>query len=70
MDTILYVLLFIGGLITLLGAILNWTWIYRSKRSKSIVKSFGLTGARIIYGIIGFALMVLSVLSMLGVFDS
>ena len=70
MYTLIYVLLFIGGLITLLGAILNWTWIFRSRRSKSIVSTFGLSGARIIYGIVGLALMVLSVLSMLGVFDS
>ena len=70
MDTILYVLLFIGGLITLLGAILNWTWIYKSRRSKSIVSTFGLLGARIIYSIVGLALMILSVLSMIGVFDS
>ena len=70
MDTVLYVLLFIGGLITLLGAILNWTWIYKSRRSKSIVSTFGLSGARIIYSIIGLAIMILSVLSMIGVFDS
>jgi hypothetical protein len=70
MENILYVLIFIGGLITLLGSILNWTWIYRSRRSKSIVSTLGLSGARIFYSIIGLALMIISVLSILGVFDS
>ena len=70
MYTVLYVLLFIGGLITLLGSILNWTWIYKSRRSKSIVSTFGLSGARLIYGIVGLALMIINVLSIFGVFDS
>ena len=70
MDNVLYVLLFIGGLITLLGSILNWTWIYRSRRSKSIVSTLGLSGARIFYGIVGLVLMVVSALSIFGVFDS
>jgi hypothetical protein len=70
MDNFLYVLIFIGGLITFLGAILNWTWIYRSRRSKSIVSTLGLSGARIFYAIVGLALMIISVLSIMGVFDS
>jgi hypothetical protein len=70
MDTVLFVLILIGGLVTFLGAVLNWTWIYRSKRSKSIVSTLGLTGARIFYGIVGLGLMILSVLSISGFFDS
>lgn len=70
MENVLYILLFIGGLITLLGAILNWTWIFKSKRSKSIVSTLGLSGARFFYGIVGLALMILSALSIFGVFDS
>lgn len=67
MENVLYALLFIGGLITFLGAVLNWTWMYRSRRSKSIVTTLGLTGARIIYGLIGLVLMVGTALTILGV---
>lgn len=58
METILYALIFIAGLITFLGSVLNWTWMYRSKKSKRAVSTLGLTGARIIYGVLGLGIMV------------
>lgn len=67
MDIILYALIFIAGLITFLGSVLNWTWMYRSKRSKRIVSALGLTGARIIYGVLGLLIMVLISLRYSGV---
>jgi hypothetical protein len=68
MEDVLFVLLFMGGLVTFLGAVLNWTWMYRSRRSKAMVTTLGLTGARILYGIIGLVIMVTTALSILGVF--
>lgn len=58
MDIIIYALFFTAGLTTFLGSLLNWTWMYRSKRSKSIVSTLGLTGARIIYGLLGLVIMI------------
>jgi hypothetical protein len=37
METIIYILVFIAGLITLIGAVMNWEGMYRSRRAKRIV---------------------------------
>jgi hypothetical protein len=57
MNTIIYLLVFLGGLTTLLGAILNWEGMYRSRRAKGIVSTLGLQGARIFYGVVGVFIM-------------
>lgn len=42
METIIYILVFIAGLITLVGAVINWEGMYRCRRAKGIVSVFGL----------------------------
>jgi hypothetical protein len=69
METIIYILVFIGGAITLIGAILNWESMYKNRRARIIVSSFGLTGARIFYGIIGLLLMGGALAGLLGIFN-
>ena len=69
METIIYLLVFIAGTITLVGAVLNWEGMYRSRRAKVIVKSFGLTGARIVYGIVGLVLMGAAIVGYFGIFN-
>ena len=69
METILYILAFIGGAITLIGVILNWEGMYKNRRARIIVSSFGMTGARIIYGIIGLFLMGVALAGLLGLFN-
>jgi hypothetical protein len=66
MDTLIVILVFIGGLITLLGAVLNWKGMYRSRRAKGIVSTVGLTGARIIYSLVGLLLMIVAILGFTG----
>jgi len=68
MDTIIYVLMIVVGLITFLGAVLNWQGLYKSRRAKGIVSVFGLTGARIVYGIVGFLLIGAAILGLVGYF--
>ena len=69
MLNIVLILVMVGGLITLLGAIIGWEGMFRDRRSKRIVDSFGITGARIIYGIVGTTIAIVAMLSLLGFFD-
>ena len=69
MLNIVLILVMVGGLITLLGAIIGWEGMFRDRRSKRIVDSFGITGARIIYGIVGTTIAIVALLSLLGFFD-
>ena len=66
MDSIIYVIMILTGLVTFLGAVLNWQGMYKSRRAKGIVSVFGLTGARIVYGIVGFLIMGAALLGFLG----
>ena len=68
MDTIIYILMIVMGLITFLGAVLNWQGMYKSRRAKGIVSVFGLTGDRIVYGIVGFLLIGAAILGLVGYF--
>jgi hypothetical protein len=69
MNALINILILIGGLITLLGAVLNWRGMYRSRRSRGIVSFFGISGARILYGILGLLLMVIAILGLAGYFN-
>ena len=68
METILYIAVIISGLVTLLGAVLNWQGMYKSRRAKSIVSFLGLTGARIFYGVLGLFIFVVGILALIGIF--
>jgi|LGVE01.1.fsa_nt_gb hypothetical protein len=70
MFNIVLILVLIGGVITLLGAIIGWEGMFRDRRSKRIVDSFGITGARIIYGIVGTMIAIASLLGLLGFFGN
>lgn len=47
------IFLSLSGLFCILGAVLNWDWFFRARKSAMINKLFGRTGARIFYGILG-----------------
>jgi len=68
MINVVLILVLIVGLSILIGAVIGWEGMYRSHRAKSIVVSFGMTGARIIYGIVGGILIVGALLGLLGFF--
>ena len=68
MINLVLILVLVVGLSILMGAVIGWEGMYRSRRAKIIVDSFGMTGARIIYGIVGSILMVGALLGLLGFF--
>ena len=58
-----------GGAFSILGAICNWEWFMNARKAKFIVKVFTRNGARIFYGLLGLALVILGVLGAIGAID-
>jgi hypothetical protein len=69
MQTVMLIIVFILGLSILIGAVLGWEGMYKSRRAKAIVDSFGISGARIIYGIVGILVAAGALLGLFGFFD-
>ncbi|MGA9398057.1 MAG: immunity 17 family protein, partial [Anaerolineaceae bacterium] len=53
MKTFVIVIMILGGLVLLIGAVLKWEWMLRTRRSRDIVQKLGIERGRIIYGVIG-----------------
>jgi hypothetical protein len=44
------------GLLSLVSSIFNFDWLFASRKAAPVVGTFGRTGARIFYGLLGLAL--------------
>ncbi len=63
-------LLFVaGGAFSIVGAACDWDWFMNARKARLFVKLFSRNGARVFYGILGTALVVLGVLGATGVVD-
>ena len=51
----------ITGIIALLAALFNWGWFFTAQNAQYVVKRFGRQKARLIYGTLGLALVLLAV---------
>ncbi len=61
-------LLIVGaGLFSIAGAVCDWDFFINSRKARLFVSMFGRTGARIFYGVLGFAILILGTLITLGV---
>ena len=58
-----------AGAFSMAGAICNWDWFINSRKAKLLVKLLTRNGARIFYGILGLAIVVLGVLATMGIVD-
>ena len=58
-----------GGLFSMAGAICDWEWFINSRKARPLVKLISRGGARIVYGVLGLALIVGGVLGMMGIID-
>jgi predicted small integral membrane protein len=58
-----------AGVFSMLGAICNWEWFMNARKARFMVKILTRNGARIFYGILGLALVVLGVLATMGIID-
>ncbi len=59
MRYFLHGLFLLAGCFSLLCALMNWDWFFKSPNSQLIVKSFGRPYARLFYGITGLVLIVI-----------
>jgi hypothetical protein len=57
MHYLIQAIFVIGGLIALLSAIFNWNWFFTAQNSQFVVKNTGRRKARLIYAIIGIAMI-------------
>ncbi len=60
-------ILIAAGIFAMCGAFFDWDWFMTSRKAWLWVRMFGRKGARIFYGILGFGLVLLGVLLLLGV---
>jgi len=56
-----------AGLFTAAGGAFDWDWFMNSGKARFFVNALTRNGARIMYGVIGVALVVVGVLILLGV---
>ncbi len=62
MRYFLHGLFLLAGCFSLLCALMNWDWFFKSPNAQVIVKPLGRTYARLFYGIVGLVMMVIGVL--------
>ena len=58
-----------GGLFSAAGALFDWEWFMNARRTRSVSRVLGRTGARVFYGLLGLALAVGGVLGLVGIID-
>ncbi len=59
---IVQLLFFLAGLVSILAASLDWDWFFNSQNARFFVHRFGRKRARLFYGILGFMLIIMSLL--------
>jgi len=57
MNTLPAIAVILIGLLSLLGAVLDWNWFIANRKVRIFVRLLGRTGARILYAILGGILM-------------
>ena len=67
MDKMIGLFLAAVGLFVLAGSAFNWEWYWDRRRTRVWVDLLGRAGARILYAIMGAAVLVLGVLMAAGV---
>lgn len=56
-HNILQTIFLIAGIIVLLAALLNWEWFFASRNAAPVVRYFGRTKSRLLYGAAGVFLI-------------
>lgn len=66
-EGLFYGLFFVGvGIFSICGAACDWEWFINSRKARFFVTIFGRNGARIFYGLLGSAIVLIGVLMALG----
>lgn len=61
MDTFYFVILLLGGLFSIAGAVFDWDFFFNNSKARVFVRLLGRTGARIFYGILGIAIIIIGI---------
>ena len=51
------VLFALAGILAILASILNWNWFFTAENTQFLVKSIGRQRTRLLYGVLGIALI-------------
>jgi hypothetical protein len=62
MEIAIIVLFLVSGLVLLLGAIFKWDWLFKSRKSRTIVDGTNFEQGQILYGVIGIILIIISLI--------
>lgn len=65
-NIVLFILFFLIGLFNLAASVFNWDWYFKSFQVGKLVKAFGRTGARVIYGLLGLLIILFAVSTRVG----
>lgn len=61
-------LIFIAaGLFSICGAAFDWDWFINSRKARFFVATFGRTGARVFYALLGISIVLIGVLIAFGI---
>ncbi len=58
-----------AGLFSVAGGAFNWDWFMNSRKARFFVKTLTRNGARIVYGVLGTALVIIGALILLGIVE-
>jgi hypothetical protein len=67
MNTMLGILMVLVGLFAMAGSAFNWNWYWERRRMRIWVDLLGRPAARVVFGILGLAVLVVGVLVTAGV---
>ncbi len=60
-ENIIFALFLLIGAFHIACVFFNWDWFFKSFQASRVVKAFGRTGARIVYGLLGLMLILFAV---------
>lgn len=69
-NLVISLLIGLGGCFSIVCSIGDFDWFINNRKAQSVVKLLGRNGARLFYGILGAALLVLAILLGFGLLQS
>ena len=56
-----------AGIFSICGAAFDWDWFINSRKARFVVATFGRTGARVFYGLLGILIVIMGLCITLGI---
>ncbi len=68
-ETTINIIFILIGVFTFCGAWFEWNFFFKSRKAQTIVKLFGMKGAKIFYLVLGIAFFSVGLLDLIGIID-